>query len=351
MEKEDTPGTYTGSFTAPFNLTAQDITLSALLKVGDETSAVVLAEKMLTVDASGPELSNLSPKEGTTQSDLRPPITGDYRDLGTKVNPKTARLYVNDDEVTDKAVFTETSFSYTPATDLKEGPVKVAIAVRDTQGNEASRIWMFTAKMPEKPIRKITIAPTGAPLRNNDTLTVRMEGMAGGRASYRIETMEDLPMTEEAPGVYVARYVVKQGDTVNRARVLISFTPPNSEEKILREAPESITLRGGPPTAPVVLSPKTSDAVKSPVVFSGTTDAYNTIRLSFSFEGKQFLSKAKGTLPSVEVKADENGNWKTEPLSLEPPRGLIGVTFSVDVVAISVTQQVSPVTNLKLKKK
>ncbi|MDX1932739.1 MAG: copper amine oxidase N-terminal domain-containing protein [Capsulimonadales bacterium] len=350
-EKEDTPGTYVATFTTPFNTTAPEVALTAVMKIGEESSPEVKAEKPLSIDGAGPELSLLEPKENEATSSPRPRIAGSFKDVGSKVDPKSARLYLNDEEVTEKATFTETGFSLEPPTDLKEGPVKVALSVKDALGNETSQSWTFTIKPPVKPIRKVTVAPTGNTLRANDILTVRMDGMPGGKATFRIETLEDQPMTEESEGVYVGRYSVKRGDTVSKARVYVTFVPPGSEDKLLREAPETVTLRAVPPAAPVVKEPKTGEAIKSPVLFSGTTEPYNTIRLSFSFEGKQFLSKAKGTFPSVEIKADENGNWKTEAVALDLPRGISGVTFTVDVVAISVTDEVSPVTTLKLKKK
>jgi hypothetical protein len=350
-EKDDTPGTYMGSFTVPFNITALDVPITATLKLGTDISPVVQADKTISVDGEGPEVSNTLPKDGGTIADLRPHITGDYKDLGTKVDPKTARLYINDEEVTAKAEFTATGFSYTPPEDFKEGPIKAAIAVRDTQGNETNHTWTFTIKLPVKPIQRVSVAPTGNPIRVNEILTVRMEGMPGGKATYHVETLDDLPLPEDTPGVYIAHYTVKKGDNVTKGRVLVTFTPPGSSDKILQEAPDTVTLRAVPPVAPVVAAPANNTSVKSPVIFSGTTDPYNSIRLSFSFEGKQFLSKAKGTFPSVEVKADENGNWKTDAISLDLPRGIGGVTYTVDVIAISVASEVSPVTTLKLKKK
>jgi hypothetical protein len=350
-EKVDTPGTYVGTLTVPQNVTATDIAVSATLKKDDVTSAPMDAAGMLTVDSAGPEVSKLTPADGATVTEVRPQIQGSYSDAGSKVDPKATRLFIGDTEVTDKAQITDTGFSYQPAAELPAGLVTVAVVAKDTLGNETKQEWTFTVKPPVKPIKKVSVAPTGNALRAGDVLTVRMEGLPGGTARFTLGPLTDQPMQEESPGVYTGTYTAKKGDMMDRAVVTVAFTPKETDvAKVSQSASETVTIHAGPPVAPVIDFPIEGTAVGGYVVISGRAEPGAKVRLTVKYDAKVLFSNKSAVLDNEDVDVDGDGNWKSNSITLEVPRGASNVKFTVTAVTLAVTGEISPPATVQFKK-
>ncbi len=94
-------------------------------------------------DTTPPTLSLPTPPPDT-QHDIPPVISAKFKDRGSGIDPATARLLLNGEDVTAKAQVSERGFTFTPAADLKDGIHAVEVTVSDKAGNFGNRLrWRF----------------------------------------------------------------------------------------------------------------------------------------------------------------------------------------------------------------
>lgn len=94
-------------------------------------------------DTTPPTLSLPTPPPDT-QYDITPVISASFRDRGSGIDPATARLLLNGEDVTAKAQVSERGFTFTPSADLKDGIHAVEVTVSDRAGNPGNRLrWRF----------------------------------------------------------------------------------------------------------------------------------------------------------------------------------------------------------------
>ena len=348
-EQEDKPGTYSGAFSIPFNVTVKEIALTANLKTDDAAAEPKMGATMLSVDSAGPEISGIAPDDKATVKELRPKIEAKYADVGAKVDAKGTRLFLNNQEVTAQAQITESGFTYTPPADLPAGPVSVSLLTKDEYGNETRKEWEFIVRPPVKPIQKITVAPSGSTLRAGDMFTVRLTGVPGGAAKFTLGPIKDLAMKEESEGQYVGSYTAQKGDRLTKAPIVVTLVTKEGET-VTQNAAETITISAAIPTAPVIDAPVEGGKVGAYVIVIGRAEPLTKVRLTLRYEGKELFKKKTEILSGAEVDVDENGRWKTDILTLDVPRSVGSVTFTVEAVTVAVTGEISPVASVRFKK-
>ncbi len=101
-------------------------------------------------DTSPPVISGLAPSSGRSVSQSAVAISADYADAISGIDKNTARIWLDDQNVTADAVITDTRISYN-AGGLSTGTHTVKITVSDKAGNTASKNWNF----------KITVSSSG----------------------------------------------------------------------------------------------------------------------------------------------------------------------------------------------
>lgn len=90
-------------------------------------------------DTTPPAITDVKPVLDTTADSARPEISALWRD-GHEINPGSARIVLDGEDVTAKATATADGISYTPAADLAKGVHKIEISVRDVAGNPSNRV-------------------------------------------------------------------------------------------------------------------------------------------------------------------------------------------------------------------
>lgn len=99
------------------------------------------------VTRTPPEVQDATP-QGTTTTNTRPRVAVRMSDIGSGIDPTSARLLMNGADVTAEATVSAGEISYVPATPLPQGTQSVALTVRDKAGNSTSRAWSFRILVP-----------------------------------------------------------------------------------------------------------------------------------------------------------------------------------------------------------
>ena len=94
-------------------------------------------------DVVGPEIYNIVPEDGKTLGEeRRPNISANYKDEAG-VNIAAVKLYVDESDVTSKAIIDSNFITYKPEVDLTDGSHKVKLTVEDIEGNKSEAQWSF----------------------------------------------------------------------------------------------------------------------------------------------------------------------------------------------------------------
>ena len=112
-----------------------------------------------TATNAGPlRIVDLSPGPNATVPSLTSTISASFQDSGSTVNPASALVFVNHENVTgvESLTVTTTQLSYTPPSilPLHHGNNTVTISVSDNAGNTAAVTWNFTVNT------NLTLTPT-----------------------------------------------------------------------------------------------------------------------------------------------------------------------------------------------
>jgi hypothetical protein len=325
--------------------------VTATMTIGETITPVAQATDPLAIDSAGPEIMGIGPEDGGTLTNPRPRIYGAYSDSGSKADPKTLKVLLNGKDITDKVDVTEAFFSYIPEEDMTAGKVTMTVSIQDIAGNESRREWSFTVAPPEKTVRNMSITPTDRALRSDETLTVRLDGIAGGIATFKLGPLSDLPMQEESPGVYIGKYTVKKGDSVTKAPVTITFTPPG-KEKVTLNPPGTITLAAGPPAPPIIDYPYEGVVTRGNyVILKGRATPDVKVRIKVTYGGRPLLGNTvNGEVGVVEVETDTQGNWKSSPILLEVKGGFKDIEFTAEVIAVREGNEFSAPSTVRFKR-
>lgn len=334
-EKPDMPGTYMGQVAIPAGVGIKDASLTATLTVGDQTSTMTTAADKISVDSTGPEISATGPANEAVLTETKPKIYGAFNDPQSKVDPQGVRILLNGIDITAKVDLTEAFFTYKPAEDLASGKYVVTIIAKDTLGNESRKEFEFTVAPPEKPVRTIAVSPKQGVLRADEQVNIRMEGIRGGMATFKIGPMSEVPMQESSPGVYTGTYIVKKGDVLTKAPVVVLFSPPNQGQMTVK-ADEVVTFAAGAPIAPIIDFPSEGVTARGGyVVFSGRAAPDVKVRIRVRYTGKNMVKRnVEGSLDTYEVETDANGNWKSKPVLLNVPKDVADLQFVAEIVAV-----------------
>lgn len=90
-------------------------------------------------DTTPPVITDVQPARDTTPGTPRPEISALWRDDG-EIDPATARMLLDGEDVTPKATVTAQGISFAPGADLAKGVHKIDISVCDAAGNPSNRV-------------------------------------------------------------------------------------------------------------------------------------------------------------------------------------------------------------------
>ncbi len=347
---ETSPGSYLATLTVPAGASLKDATALATLTLDALSSPTVAAAELFAIDAMSPTLGTFTPTERTELTDGRPNFTGTYSDTGSGIATKNMQLLVNGEDVTARAIFTDTFFTYQPPTDIAPGPVVAKLIAHDAAGNETSREWSFTV-IPIALLSSVVALPGDRPLNFGDVLTIKATGAPGSKATFSLGVqVKDQPLKEDSPGIYIGSYSIQKQDVMVAVPVTVTVTDARGRTAT-QKAPTALTITAGPPETPIIDQPQTGASVGNSVVLSGRCLPNATIKVTIRYTGKRAsILSADGLLGEYTAKADSSGRWATEPVLLRVPKELTGLLFTAEVVATGTSGTGSTVATVKFKK-
>jgi hypothetical protein len=167
-----------GTHTFPVSLAAfpeGSATLQAFAFQGDSHAGLVGASNIvhLVVDRAAPAIANLLPPNGSSLSTLRPAMSANFSDNLSGVDPASAQIVLDGNDITAQAAVTAEGFTFTPSSDLAESSHLLAVVVRDRAGNVSElAMTSFTLDVTPPPPPALT---TPGPITTTEE-TVVIEG-------------------------------------------------------------------------------------------------------------------------------------------------------------------------------
>ncbi len=142
---ESRPGLYTAHYTIPPNVNFGQTTVYAHLSAGGVDAPRAEAPALLAVSSTPPQIVDIAPLGGQSVNNDRPSIYATFRaPTGVGINPSSASISVNGQDVTPSATRTGQFITYSPSVALPDGNVSVQVRVADLAGNQQTRTWSFT---------------------------------------------------------------------------------------------------------------------------------------------------------------------------------------------------------------
>ncbi len=228
----------------------------------------------------------------------------------------TARLFVDDRDVTAWCLRHETLLSYRPLSPPSEGEVQARIEF----ANGVTKRWSFTV-VPHRAIQSVT--HNGAQgLGEYEELEVVVVGDPGGRATFHMGKGADEPMVEdeENPGHYSGTYTVQPGDSFMGETLTGRLLIDGRLSELEADEPLSIF---GHIFKVRILSPPSGSSVPNNFPIRGRTRPGSKVvlvpRLSFNRNTPPPNTAVGGGGGSIETRADDEGFFELYygvPLSL-----------------------------------
>ncbi len=286
------------------------------------------------VDGKPPTLTDLRPAPNSTVDRLRPTISVAFRDDGSGVSLDSVRMWLDGQEVTKHLTLTAERCSYDPEQDLSLGRHRVQMRAEDNAGHPAAVSWSFTIR----PVvgQKILAVKHNAqaPLGEGETLRVNVVTTEEGRRCWAkvgqiTVNLAKKRVTKQGSIVYAGTHEVKATDRVDKAD-LVAFFVDKDGRQFTMKADLPVTIRGDWPAGVRITAPDPEQKIAGEFRVRGRAKPGSTIRVVVTYYKKAFLT-FQGTLAQQVVKADENGNWETDPI--DPDVALIGKADTYTIVA------------------
>ena len=142
---EAQPGVYSARYTVPPNVNFGQTSVYGHLSAGGADAKRAEAPSLLAVSSTPPQIVDIAPLNGQSVNNDRPSIYATFRTpTGVTINPSSAQISVNGQDVTPSSTRTDQFITYSPGAALNDGNVEVQVRVADQAGNVQTRTWSFT---------------------------------------------------------------------------------------------------------------------------------------------------------------------------------------------------------------
>jgi hypothetical protein len=352
--REESPGVYVAEWTVPRNADGlRESAIYATLTAGGTQRTIRATEDAGDLpprDTLPPTISDFEPKNAERVNTARPLIQARIQDRGEAgVNTNSWRLYLNGEDVTQEAVYSNGVIRYRPLNDLTVGTHRVRLEAEDRSGNRSSASWNFTVGRDDGGNRGDFIVTAPRTLRAGDQIQFRLLAEPGARVTYSIGTLvQNRLMAETSSGVFAATYTVQRGDEFRGLPIVARVRTQDGFEYTVHS--ETVLESGLNPSAPKITTPAEGDKVgNSMIVRAQARDAE-------SFEVKvdyvTFLGglRLTGVVHQQVYRADRNGQLVTEPIDLGTLIRGQDTEYTITVTAIAADGTRSEPTVTKVKR-
>lgn len=348
--REVAPGRYVGTWTpGALELSISDAVVLAQLSASGKDK-LIQAGRNVSVDTVSPKAKSVLPEQGRIVG-VQPSIAVVFEEVGSGIDPASLRLTVNGANFTSGASMSNSLLTFVPAKPLSPGENDVRVQLADRAGNLLDTRWTFTVADASSILKSFTHDGDRA-VEPGDTITFRLEGEAGGVATFGIGSkVMDRRMTEQSPGVYVGEYVIRKGDAFDQNDAVTVSLRTSSGRTYSTEAAKRLGVNTGPLSAPVVTSHAANDKVKGSVVLKGTGPAGATVRVEIEYTTMLLGAlRVGGKVWEGSADVDEKGVFETKPIDLDTFLAGSNTEYTVRLKTVSADGRESEVTTLVLKK-
>jgi hypothetical protein len=319
---ETSPGVYVGSYVVVQNASAHNATVLGRLIAGGVQSALIQAPGTLTIDTQPPKIMDFGPAQNAVVENDRPLIYATLSDgSGTGVSSSATRIRVDGQDVTANAETTGILFTYKPGSPLAAGPHTVAVTLSDNAGNTAAANWSFQVTGSKIIQSFVTNEPSGKVVGPGSTVIFSLNAAPGGKAYATVGNLiQNLPLKETDPGVYLGEYTVKAGDNIENAPVTARFVTRDGTT-VSKSLATNLSIAAGPPPSPRIEKLRDNDYIdpRAPLTINGRAVPNSRVRVAVSYTSKALggILPVGGEIESKDVSVNKNGDWTAEGLSVQ----------------------------------
>lgn len=356
--RETNPGRYVGTWTPVDNngnpITVNSAGVVARLYRGN-SQTVVPATNNLSVDTQRPIVRDVTPEANTTIANRMPNISAVFDDQGgSGIDPNSIRLLVDGRDVTAQATITRNFISYQPTQNLTAVQHTAQLRATDMAGNPVTQSWRFTVRGPKQVAEGLTFDSQGA-LRPGQEIRFTLRGDPGNRAVLSIgRKVTNLPMSEVSPGVYEARYIVRDYDAFTNERVRATVTTSDGGKYTVQAANNlGMSLAENAAravTTPVITFPGPEDRATDTLVIRGTAAPYSRVQIHIDYSTNLFgVLRSNGAVTDVTTDVDANGRFETDPIKLSSLVRGSGTTYTITAYTLGTNDRRSAPATVTIK--
>lgn len=291
-----------------FNIDRQSIQKTILGAI--VTTGIALTPVLVPQTAQAQRIVSTSP--GINSENVPPDtsVSGLFEANGqTTIDPKSVRLFVNNQDVTSNSTITSSFFSYRPTQALPTGKNEVRVQYKNASGQNRVATWNFTVQRPQANLNITSVSHNASskPLGPGSTFLATINGTPGAKASVLLiennDTVRELPAQEVSSGVYVATLNLQASDQVNQGVIVGRLQRQNNT--IYDAAPQAANFSSNAQTAAVPEVQGESTTGTNTAATSSNANALRPVFLNYQ-NGDQISSRGftlEGqTKPSAKVR-------------------------------------------------
>jgi hypothetical protein len=350
---ESQPGIYVGTFRVPLNSPVNISKASAVARLrSGRSEKMIQSGTVLGFDTQAPVITAVTPDPNTRVGRDRPNISATFDDsTGSGIDPASVEVRLDNRNVTRDAQVTSTFVSYRPDSPLTGGMHEVTVNARDRAGNPVTKSWNFRVIANTEVIRSFTYEAADRSLAPGSDIVFTLIGEPGATATYSVgDRIRDRRMREVEPGRYEATYTIRRNDNFDdmpvTAKLLTAGGDTFTYEAQTRFSGSTRALE-----APTFTDPVDGGTAESRQVFRGRAAPGSHVQLRIDYSKNALgLIKMTGTVAEIEVIADEQGRWITEPINMSTGLGSGATTYTVTAITMGANGKKSSETKMTLRR-
>jgi hypothetical protein len=282
----------------------------------------------------------MDPESGARIARARPVIRARIDD-GTGSGVSTWRLFVDGEDVSDEAMFSNGIVRYEPLNRLSTGSHNVRLEVEDRAGNRANSTWSFTVLRggANEPGDNSFTFDAPSIISAGDVVRFTLRAEPNSTVTYSIgNTVVNRSMIETSPGVYTASYTVRRGDDFRSQPVTARIRLDDGQVYTVQSERLLDSRIGGTigsPDRPVLLSP-TSSRVGNNVIVKARAAGAERFHVKIDYAATVLGGlRLTGNVHDRTYDATFRGELETESIELGNPVGGSNTEYTITVTAIS----------------
>ena len=330
---EESDGVYAGLYATPAGrdsgLVINNATPIATLKSGDTTTYTQLSNQ-ISIDTAPPLMGPFLPEPNSRVTSDRPFIAVQLDDgAGSGIETKTVQLSLDGKDFSKLCKVTQHRVTYRPSVALDPGLHEVSVVATDHAGNISTSNWSFTLIGSASYISGFSY--TGpSELEPGAIINVMMVGAEGAGADFSIgNSRVSIPMVESAPGQYSGQYTVDATDDF-ADEILAAHLRDDSGNVYTAFASDQVSTKAMAPPMPIINTPSAKSPLLTPLYITGSATPFAAVRVKVTFNVSQKDgTNLSGPLGEVIVLADQNGDFETSPVELDPMLSRLNASYTI----------------------